>query len=83
MEGDGSEEGDDFHTDDDEDMEVDKPALQKRKKVCNLMTFSLVAGIGASVTCRGTTVCFRRRVAEVKRNSETTAANRDERNAEV
>lgn len=36
MGGDGSEEEDDFQTDDDEDMEVDKPALQKRKKVCEL-----------------------------------------------
>lgn len=33
MEGDGNGEEDDFQTDDDEDMEVDKPALQKRKKV--------------------------------------------------
>uniref|UniRef100_H3CUD9 Surfeit 2 n=1 Tax=Tetraodon nigroviridis TaxID=99883 RepID=H3CUD9_TETNG len=32
MEGDGSGEEDDFQTDDDEDMEVDTPALQKRKK---------------------------------------------------
>ncbi|TWW66135.1 Surfeit locus protein 2 [Takifugu flavidus] len=31
--GDGNEEEDDFHTDDGEDMEVDTPALQKRKKV--------------------------------------------------
>lgn len=36
MEGDRSEEEDDFQTDDDEDMEVDKPALQKRKKVCEV-----------------------------------------------
>lgn len=35
MEGDGREE-DDFQTDDDEDMEVEKPALQKRKKVCEM-----------------------------------------------
>lgn len=33
MEGGGNEEEDDFQTDDDEGMEVDKPALQKRKKV--------------------------------------------------
>lgn len=33
MEGDGNGEEDDFQTDDDEDMEVDKPTLQKRKKV--------------------------------------------------
>lgn len=31
--GDRNEEEDDFQTDDDEDMEVDTPALQKRKKV--------------------------------------------------
>lgn len=37
MEGNGSEEEeDDFQTDDEEDMEVDKPALQKRKKVCEV-----------------------------------------------
>eukprot|EP00066_Takifugu_rubripes_P003141 XP_003965517.1 PREDICTED: surfeit locus protein 2 [Takifugu rubripes] len=30
--GDGNQEEDDFHTDDGEDMEVDTPALQKRKK---------------------------------------------------
>lgn len=36
MEGDGSEEEDGFQSDDDEDMEVDKPALQKRKKVCEI-----------------------------------------------
>lgn len=33
MEGDGDEEGDDFQTDEDEEMEVDKQVLQKRKKV--------------------------------------------------
>lgn len=33
MEGDGDEEGDDFQTDEDEDMEVDNQVLQKRKKV--------------------------------------------------
>ncbi|KAI3362329.1 hypothetical protein L3Q82_012640 [Scortum barcoo] len=33
MEGDGKEEEDDFQTDEDEDMEVDTQALQKRKKV--------------------------------------------------
>lgn len=33
MEGGASEEEDDFQTDDDEDMEVETPALQKRKKV--------------------------------------------------
>lgn len=34
MEGDGDEGEDDFQTDEDEEMEVDKQALQKRKKVC-------------------------------------------------
>lgn len=33
VEGDGDEEGDDFQTDEDEEMEVDKQVLQKRKKV--------------------------------------------------
>ncbi|XP_070780989.1 surfeit locus protein 2 [Enoplosus armatus] len=33
MEGDGGEEEDDFQTDEDEEMEVDKQVLQKRKKV--------------------------------------------------
>lgn len=36
MEGDGLEEEDDFQTDDDENMELDKPVLQKRKKVCEV-----------------------------------------------
>lgn len=37
MEGDGmEEEEDDFQTDDDENMELDKPVLQKRKKVCEV-----------------------------------------------
>lgn len=36
MEGGKDEEKDEFQTDEDEDeeMEVDKPAVQKRKKVC-------------------------------------------------
>lgn len=88
MEDDGSKEEDDFQTDDDEDMEVDQPALQKRKKVCDIYYrlvswLAVIAGIRASVTCCGTTVCFRCRVAERRRNSGTTAANRDERNVEV
>nr|XP_019937289.1 PREDICTED: surfeit locus protein 2 [Paralichthys olivaceus] len=33
MEGDGNEEGDDFQTDEDEGMEVDKQEVQKRNKV--------------------------------------------------
>lgn len=44
MEGDGDEAEDDFQTDEDEEMEVDKQVLQKRKKVCgNLNSFCLFA----------------------------------------
>lgn len=42
MEGDGDEAEDDFQTDEDEEMEVEKQVLQKRKKVRgNLNSFCL------------------------------------------
>lgn len=41
MEGDGDKEEDDFQTDEDEEMELDKPVLQKRKKVCQNGIFFL------------------------------------------
>lgn len=39
MEADGSEEEDDFQTDEDKEMEVDKQVQQKRKKVCKNFSF--------------------------------------------
>lgn len=58
MEGGGDEEEDDFQTDEDEQMEVDKQVLQKRKKVCRNLEITFSLGSSVSVLLPPIRFCF-------------------------
>lgn len=97
MEGDRDEEEDDFQTDEEEGMEVDKQVLQKRKKVCGNWIFFFLSIFGASMWWTGIDeimpvslndaiavifMSFRSRVVVFRRNSEITTGNQGARNVE-
>lgn len=91
-EGDGDEAEDDFQTDEDEEMEVDKQVLQKRKKVCgNLNSFCFFAcfwcinyimPVSFNDTIAVIFMSFRSREVVFRRSSEITAGNPGARNVE-
>lgn len=94
MEGDGGEAEDDFQTDEDEDMEVDKQVLQKRKKVRgNLNSFFVclfvrfwcindIMPVSLNDTIAVIFMSFRSRLVVFRRNSEITTGNQGARNVE-
>lgn len=95
MKDDGDEEEDDFQTDENEEMEVDKQVVQKRKKVCGIDIWSHICVCAFGIYFINVVIRFsltdinavifmssRSRVVVFRRNSEIITGNQGVRNME-